>query len=363
MKAASTIARSLSRSLAVFTATAAAAVLSLSCATVQRDMLAAPAADADFSRLEALADESARLHASLDPSALSRARAEAASLRASAPLNEGFKARLAAISGDLALLAGDRAAAASALAAAQAARGDDEWVFLLRSRLADKDAAKEAALQKGLASAPSADLLKAELALLRYRQGRYREAVSLLDDALGRLGEAQRAYYGPFRDAALKLVGAEGAPRGSASYIASERVSLLGMTVIAQEGTDLLDYITGAKAWASGPLFARLVAAGLLGPEPVSPDQAATRGRAAYFLWSLVAAREEKPSLLRAYGEKYSAGGASPVSDLPLGSWFFDAALGCVERELLSLPDGSRFLPESTISGAEFLKAARKAAE
>jgi hypothetical protein len=188
-------------------------------------------------------------------------------------------------------------------------------------------------------------------------------AVASLDEALGRLGEAQRAYYGPVRDAALPLVGAEDAPRGAAAYIASESVSLLGMMVIVQEDTGLLDYITGAKAWASGPLFSRLAGAGLFGPEPLAPGQEATRGRAAFFLWNLVAAREEDPSLLRAYSGKYASRQAGPVPDLPLGSWYFDAALGCVEREILSLPDGERFVPEAAISGAEVLKAARKAAE
>jgi hypothetical protein len=363
MRAAPRVFRAYSTALAALLGALFAAAVATGCATVQRDVLVRAAGDADFSRLDALADESAALRAAPDANALARARSDAAAMRAQAPLNDDYRARLAAISGDLALLAGDRGAASAALAEAQAARGDDEWVFLLRSRLAEKPEAKEAALLKGLSSASSTDLLKAELGLLRYKQGRYREAVASLDDALGRLREAQRSYYGPVREAALPLVGAEDSPRGSAAYVASDPVSLLGLAVIVQENTGLLNYITGAKAWASGALFARLSGAGLFGPGPVAQGDPATRSRAAFFFWSLVAAREENDGLLRAYSGKYASRGGVPVPDVALGSWYFDAALGCVEREILSLPDGESFSPDATISGAEALKAARKAAE
>jgi hypothetical protein len=177
------------------------------------------------------------------------------------------------------------------------------------------------------------------------------------------LSEAERALYAPSRDLALALKDAEDAPKGAVAYAASDPVSLLGLAVIAQEGTDLLDYITGAKSWAPGPLFARLAGAGFFGPDPAKSSDPATRARTAFFLWSLVAAREGDKSILGAYSRRYAAGTLGPVPDAPPGSWFFDAALGCVEREILSLPDGIHFRPEGAISGAEALKAARKAAE
>jgi len=339
------------------------------CASVQRDVLVGTAAEADFARLSALADEAASLRSgsadgkTVDASALAAARSEAASLKASQPLNESYRARLAAIAGDLALLASDRPSAQAALAEAEAARADEERVYLLRSRLARKEADAEAALVSGIAKAPTNALLKAELGALRCRQGRYREAIAALDEALPRLGEAERSLYQPFRDLALSLKDAEDAPKEAAAYAASDPVSLLGLAVIAQESTDMLDYLTGAKSWAPGPLFSRLAGSGFFGPEPVKSSDPATRARAAFLLWSLVAAREEDKTLLGAYSKRYPAGTLGPVPDAPPGSWFFDAALGCVEREILSLPDGIHFRPDDTVSGAEALKAARKAAE
>jgi hypothetical protein len=375
--------RGLGAARAAALAALGAAFLAAGCASVQRDVLVGTAAEADFARLAALADEAANLRARIagerpaagsttpagaplspsDAAALAAARAEATSLESAQPLNETYRARLAAIAGDLALLASDRAAAQSRLAEAQSARADEERVFLLRSRLARKEADAEAALADGIAKAASNALLKAELGALRCRQGRYREALAALDEALPRLSEAERALYAPARELALSLKDAEDAPKGAAAYAAADPVSLLGLAVIAQEGTDLLDYITGAKAWAPGPLFARLAGSGLFGPGQIKASDAATRARAAFFLWNLVAAREGDASILGAYSARYAAGGPGPVPDAPPGSWFFDAALGCVEREILSLPDGLRFRPEDPLSGAEALKAARKAAE
>ncbi len=363
----------LGRAALAAAAVLAAAVLGAGCATIQQDSFVGTAADADFARLVLLSDRAAELRAQAAEAgaadaadlaaAIAEARADAASLKSSQPLNESYRAKLAAIAGDLALLGADRNAAQAALAEAQAARSGEERVFLLRSRLAKKEAEAEAALADGIAKADSSFVLKAELGALRAKQGRYREALALLDEALPRLSESERGLYRGSRELALSLRDAEDAPKGAAAYASADPVSLLGLAVIAQESTDLLDYLTGAKAWAPGPLFARLAGSGLFGPGDLKSSDPATRARLAYFLWNLEAVREEDRSLLTMYSVRYALGALGPVPDAPPGSWFFDAALGCVEREILSLPDGIHFRPEETVSGAEALKAARKAAE
>jgi hypothetical protein len=347
---------------------AAATALASSCTTIQQDNFSGLAAETDFARLSELADECASLRAQaargkLDTAAVAAARAEAATLKANQPLNENYRARLSAISGDLALLAGDRNAAQAALAEAEAAKADEERVFLLRSRLARKEADVEAALSAGIAKAATSFVLKAELGDLRVKQGRYREAIVLLDEALPRLSEREAALYKPSRELALSLKDLEDAPKGTAVYAAQNPVSLLGLAVITQESTDLLDYLTGAKSWAPGPLFARLSSSGLFGPGDVKAADPATRARLAYFLWSLLAIREENRALLTMYSNRYPTGSKGPVPDTAPGSWYFDAALGCVEREILALPDGLNFRPDQTVSGAEALKALRKASE
>lgn len=43
----------------------------------------------------------------------------------------------------------------------------------------------------------------------------------------------------------------------------------------------------------------------------------------------------------------------SPIPDLPLNSPDFDAVIGCVEREILELPDGVHFQPDENIHPME----------
>ena len=360
------------RALSSIVAALLALTLALgSCATVQQDLVARSAADSDFVRLAELADRDARLRADVagadsasDKAALAQSLAQALSeareLRAAAPLDADYRARLAAITGDLTLLSGDRAGASSYLAAAQSARGDDEWVYLLRERLADEKS-REAILVEGAGKANANLLLTAELGALRFRQGRYREAVSALDEVLTSLDEAERALYQPIRDKALTLAGTEGAGKDLADYVGSDRLSLLGLVTITQRGTNLLDYLTGAKSWAPTVLFARLDGAGYLGPGPNAPEDPATRARAALLLWNFVAVRENKPGLLHAYDTRYPAGSNGPVPDAAPGSWYFDAALGCAEREILDLADGRLFEPDLVLTGAQALAAARRA--
>ena len=45
---------------------------------------------------------------------------------------------------------------------------------------------------------------------------------------------------------------------------------------------------------------------------------------------------------------------SSPIPDVPLASPDFDAVLGSVENELMTLRDGVNFYPEEKVSGAEF---------
>jgi hypothetical protein len=85
----------------------------------------------------------------------------------------------------------------------------------------------------------------------------------------------------------------------------------------------------------------------------------AHRADAALFIWKLLASRKESPALLSKYTQKYSGrpGASSPVPDVPLGSPYFDAVLGCVEMEIMNLPDGKNFMPDDPVSGAMFYQA------
>ena len=86
------------------------------------------------------------------------------------------------------------------------------------------------------------------------------------------------------------------------------------------------------------------------------------RSGAAWFIWRLNAEARSDRSLLTRYSARYATGSSprSPVADIPPLSPFFDSILGCVETELLSLPDGRNFMPENPIRAAELLAILKK---
>ncbi|MDR1178121.1 MAG: hypothetical protein LBK64_04770, partial [Spirochaetaceae bacterium] len=66
-------------------------------------------------------------------------------------------------------------------------------------------------------------------------------------------------------------------------------------------------------------------------------------------------------SLLSRRSSQYRAGGRnSPIPDVPLDSVFFDAVLGCIEREIMALPDGRNFQGSESIRGAAFYDMLKK---
>jgi len=79
----------------------------------------------------------------------------------------------------------------------------------------------------------------------------------------------------------------------------------------------------------------------------------------------MVANKKNDKTMLKRYSERYWArvNPTSPVPDVPLESPWFDAVLGCVEREIMELPDGRCFFPDDPVTGLEFYRWLKKAAE
>ena len=347
------------------------------CASVQGDMAHERAGEADFSRLALLEAELPQLLLVPDAERLARDRSALAGLRSAAPLNASYRSRAAALSGQFDLLAGDARAAGQALSEAGSMQKNDASVFLLAARLESDQKRREAILRRGLASAADTTLLRAELAESLFAQGRFREAVAGFDEVLDLLPEGWKSYYSRDRGAALARLGAEGGSAELGDLVGASALSIADLALITQATTSLLDFLTAGSPWAPELLVERLKTGGFFGPDladaaPQATHEPATRARAAYFLWKLLVAHRGDPLLATAYSSRYAArsdaGAAgspapSPVPDVPLDSWYFDAVLGCVERELLALPDGRSFLPDAPVSGAEFAAAVKKAAE
>jgi hypothetical protein len=125
--------------------------------------------------------------------------------------------------------------------------------------------------------------------------------------------------------------------------LSASRLTYRGMVLITLSETALLDTSMAAKDF-------------FYSPASREKDEV-TRIECAWFLWNLYSMKRKDPMLKTRYTARFSARGltVSPVPDVAVGEKGFDAVLGCVEQEIMELPDGIHFYPDKTVSGREYL--------
>jgi len=198
---------------------------------------------------------------------------------------------------------------------------------------------------------------------------RFPEAVGAFDIAFSSgINKVYKDSYGQERDRAWELRNASGINAGSLSLLGRETNTWNDCISLAKNETQLLRFITGGRNITDAEMFTRLVDRAFIpytqditvSQWPVArpkPDEAVTRAGAAFFIWHLYAEARADRGMLSRYSARYATGPnpRSPIADTPALSPFFDSILGCVETELLSLPDGRNFRPTQFIKGAELL--------
>lgn len=324
-----------------------------------------PAPRSDAAELERLnlelanlLESSRRRLASLEPKS-----GEAAAVRGAAP---SWYAALEALRGERALLAGDRKTAEAAAQAALALAPDSELALLLRSRLAPDPEARLLALEKALPVADGNFRLEVERGSALLALGRGAEALAAFDSALPFLPEPWTRLRTAERDQAWALRDGP-AGGGVLAALRDGPSTWSAFATLLRERSTLLDALPGAGKSDAAALDA-LGKAGMLPPglDPAVARSASaeppTRAEAAFVLWRLVT--RTRPEQLERYSKRY-AGRKSPIEDVPLGHPAFDAVLGLVELEVVELPDGRTFIPDSYPSGYDldrWIRAADKAA-
>ncbi len=344
------------------------AVLALSCKSVQRDKLVETVEPEAYRELDSyelglVEAETASLAAGLNEDGRALVEAlgrELAAAETRGIVDEGFEARRRALMGRAAFILGDKTGAKAELQRSLKAKKTDELAVVLAALLSPTDADALAALDSAPESEEGNRRVKAERGYRLLALGRARDAIVAFDDSLPFLPQEYSRRYGDYRERAVALRDAP-APASSASgaRLAAAALTLADLCAIAQENTTLLDGVTGGRRWEAALLFDRLKTAGYFAGEAPTTKDGATRADAALFLWNALASYRGDSKLLTKYTMKYSsrANPASPVPDVPIGSSYFDAVLGCVELEIMKLVDGRNFAPDAAIDGAAFFAA------
>ena len=194
-------------------------------------------------------------------------------------------------------------------------------------------------------------LLILEKALVHYSGCNYEKALASFDEAFLSLEPFYRQSYGKLRDKSWQLRSVS----GEKGLVSLEKLSVLQMILLTNQNPDLLYTYTAGKELSEKDLYKKIAGSGLLNPvsQPLDAENAVTKETtvsrliAARFLWNLYNQRRNTPQLVTKYSEAYKNKKRSPIPDVKLNSPDFDAALGCVENEIMNLEDGIEFLGSS----------------
>jgi len=203
---------------------------------------------------------------------------------------------------------------------------------------------------------------------------RFLEAAGAFDVAFSSgLDKVYNDGYRTVRNRAWELRNTSGVNAGTRDLLGRESMSWNDCITLTKNETQLLRFLTAGRNLSDAELFNRLVERGFI---PATQDitinewtamqpraiEAVTRAGAAWLVWHLHAESRGDRALLSRYSLRYATGAnpRSPIRDVPPLSPFFDSILGCVETELMSLPDGRNFRPAQTVRAAELLTILRK---
>ncbi|GHV96476.1 hypothetical protein AGMMS50293_27960 [Spirochaetia bacterium] len=202
---------------------------------------------------------------------------------------------------------------------------------------------------------------------------RFGEAAGAFDTAFAAgLDSVYAETYRETRDRAWELRNTESFG-GALEILERGGLTWKDCITLAKTETQLLRFLTAGRDISEVELFNRLLDRSFIPytqdislnewprVKPKSEDPVFRSG-AAWLLWHLYAEARADRSLLTRYSARYASGGnpRSPIADIPPLSPFFDSVLGCIETELLALPDGRNFRPAEPVRGTEFLAILKK---
>ena len=353
-------------------------VIFTGCQSLQQDRLYT--SSADEATLQELEKQIVPLDINPSKNEISAARKKITELEKSKVKDRNFEGRVAAWSGRLYLAEGKRKEAETQLKKSQSLYPGSVEGQVLAIRL-EKDPEKRRELcETSIKEARGGSFFgqfhefNIELARAELELKNYRETVAAFDSAFPHLNPVYKSVYGDARNSAWQLRNLDANTASKTAEISLKKtIDWEDVIELSRNETQLLRFLTGEKTISTIELFKALAGRDIIPKTQnititdineikLNPAQKdiVLRAGAAWYIWHLLAVNRADNSLLTRYSSRYSD--RSPIPDLIHKSIFFDAVLGCIEREYMSLPDGKNFNGGGTISGSEFLLILKKLA-
>ncbi|MCR4954924.1 MAG: S-layer homology domain-containing protein [Treponema sp.] len=281
-----------------------------------------------------------------------------------------ISAHITAIDGILYTLEGKTKKAEECYTKAKSIQAGDTYVLLLSTKLQKNNDERLNKANEILSFDDDNAIILLEKGKLLYAQKKYDKAIAAIDEAFlifdNQHRPSYRTAYREFRDSVWKLYssGMDYSDTGDLSSILTKE----SMVQLTASNTALLEEITaGAKLNAAG-LLKKVNSANMFcsatdtnnaknSADLINSSKQITRKMCARYLWNLYVQSKGNPKLLTKYSTRYKklANAKSPVADIKLDDPDFDAILGTVENEIMSLPDGKNFKPNDPVSVLDFL--------
>ena len=143
--------------------------------------------------------------------------------------------------------------------------------------------------------------------------------------------------------------------------VADSRIAFFSPDWKPLNASDLLEPVTGGKALSTQELIRMADAAGFFdNQETMGKGKSEYTGKisrklCARFLWNLYVRNMGDSTLFTRYYNRYEKYGKSPLEDVDLENPDFNGIIGCVEKEIMTVPEGTRFYPDGVVPGGDFL--------
>jgi hypothetical protein len=278
-----------------------------------------------------------------------------------ASYNKEFEATLYGLKGEIDYYNNDKKAVEKAIEIMELKSKREERLPILRAFLEPDIKKQIAILEAGLEQSSSTGHIKLFLAQKYFEIGDYRKSAAAFDDAFKLLSDNYRQYYQKKRDIAYQFIESPPNTIEASDLLALDTLAVGDVISITLLQTEFLDNITINKNIDREVLLQRLKEKDYIHEKQLKTNDICRRKDIAYFLLVILSYLENNRDILVIYKREYERSEMpSPVPDLHVHDYYFNAVLVLVEREIMELPDGINFHPDDTMSGMEFNETLKK---
>jgi hypothetical protein len=240
---------------------------------------------------------------------------------------------------------------------------NEEKLFIIKAELEEDKKSKEKILLKGLKKTDNSIFIKLYLANNYYLTGKFIKAVKYYDEIYPELSNAYKRAYMTMKELATRF---SKDPPNNIEIIETlhkKEITIKEMLEIIYYESKLLSFVDVPKTQTIKKLYNILLEDEFFNPnqfEKISFNSILQRKEFAYFLQALLAKLENDPSLKTKYLSNFVIEDKkSPIPDVDIHSFYYNAVLVLVEREILELPDGEHFYPKQSVSGLKLFEIIR----